>query len=149
MKQNLWPMECPPLSAVAYWLKLVKLHIVYITLFFILYFAHAFMSVWAQSTLGARHFCLKIIYEKLTKEQYFSWYLPENVRILHDNCPKNIFPILGACPHLLRLCMPSLWNKDFHNRPTISTVKYRGTFFDTDTRPIASADGERGREWCE
>jgi len=34
--------------------------------------------------------------EKLTKLPNFTWYLPENAKnakILHNNCPKNIFPI--------------------------------------------------------
>ena len=32
--------------------------------------------------------------EKLTHFPNFTWHLPENARILHDNCPKNIFPDL-------------------------------------------------------
>jgi len=31
--------------------------------------------------------------EKLTKFPNFNRFLPENARILHNNCPKNIFPI--------------------------------------------------------
>ena len=74
---------------------------------------------------GAQNFCLKNVYEKLTKCPNFRWFLPEkiiripkfflifarkinkipefymifaqNAWILHNNCPKNIFSrILGA-----------------------------------------------------
>jgi len=65
------------------------------------------ISVGAQSTLGgqdifARNVCIKItkcpnctwfLTEKLTKFPNFAWYFcPKNDRILHNNCPKNIFP---------------------------------------------------------
>jgi len=30
--------------------------------------------------------------EKFTKFLNFTWFLPENAQILHENCPKNIFP---------------------------------------------------------
>ena len=85
------------------------------------------IGVWAQSTLGgARHFCPKNMYEKLTKCPNFTWLLPEKLskypnfmifaqkinkilefytifaRILHNNCPKNIFPeFWGYVPPLL------------------------------------------------
>jgi len=40
------------------------------------------------------------MYEKLTKCQNFTWYLPENAQILHDKCPKDIFGGgEGTCPH--------------------------------------------------
>jgi len=48
--------------------------------------------------------------EKLTKLPNVTLFLPENARILHNNCPKNIFSrnLGGTCPlpslsHLLRL----------------------------------------------
>ena len=77
------------------------------------------IGVGAQSTLGdGRHFCPKTIYEKLTVSEFYVIYTrkinkssrilhgirPENAWILHDNCPKNIFPIFlgggggGTCP---------------------------------------------------
>ena len=85
------------------------------------------IGIGAQSTLGgARHFCPKNMYEKLTKCPNFTWFiaeklikypnffiifgremnkipnmtwfLPENARILHNNCPKNIFPNFFAPP---------------------------------------------------
>jgi len=38
--------------------------------------------------------------EKMTKFPNFTWFLPENAGILHNNCPKNIFPesLGGTCP---------------------------------------------------
>ena len=36
-------------------------------------------------------FARKYMYEKLTKCPNFTWYFPENGRILRDICPKIIF----------------------------------------------------------
>jgi len=38
-----------------------------------------YISVGAQSTLGARHFCPKYMHEKLTKCLNFTWYLPRKI----------------------------------------------------------------------
>jgi len=42
------------------------------------------------------------MYEKLTKCRNFRTCVPKNARILHDNCPKNIFSLKfwqwGTCP---------------------------------------------------
>ena len=61
----------------------------------LLYFLIKCIGVEAQSTLGSKTFLPenKYMYEKSTKCQHFTWYLPDNARILHDNFPKNIFPI--------------------------------------------------------
>ena len=48
------------------------------------------IGVGAQSTLGQDIFARKYKYEKLTKCPNFTWYLPENVHVLHDDCPKSI-----------------------------------------------------------
>jgi len=53
--------------------------------------------------------------EKLTKFPNFTWFLPEKCLnlILHNNCPKNIFPNFEGGgnvppdPRLLRLCIQS------------------------------------------
>jgi len=97
----------------------------------------AHIGVKAQSTLRGKIFCPKNMYEKLTKcpnfrwvlpdklSKYpnfmifvrkitkfskFTWFLPENARILHNNCPENIFPEFrrggGHVPSAL--CAPPL-----------------------------------------
>jgi len=48
------------------------------------------IGVGTEFNFGGRHFCPKLYVWKLTKCQNFTWYLPEDVRILHDNCPRNI-----------------------------------------------------------
>jgi len=80
--------------------------------------------------MGARHFCPKNVYEKLTQvpefytilarklsenirifmifagkiskiPEFHTIFFPKNARILHNNCLKNIFSrILGASGHL-------------------------------------------------
>ena len=49
------------------------------------------IGVGAHSTLGQGIFARKYMYEKLPKCPNFTWHLPENARILRDNCRKNIF----------------------------------------------------------
>jgi len=104
------------------------------------------------------------MYEKFTKCPNFTWYLPENARNLHDNCPK-IFPeFFGAhvptVSHLLHL--KSLWssfpyaivqecllrhsdliNWDDHDVFVASTMYHSNVFFfkfTTNTGSIASED---------
>ena len=61
------------------------------------------VDVGAQSTVGlrrARHFSRKYMYKIWTKCPYVILYLPknyQNVRILHDICPK-IFLLGSKCP---------------------------------------------------
>jgi len=49
-----------------------------------------------------------IFARKFNKIPEFDMILPENARILHNNCPKNIFPNFWGhvppCPRLLRQC---------------------------------------------
>jgi len=66
------------------------------TLFMLLYSTvRQSIGAWAQSTLrgGARHFCPKNMYEQLTEFPNFTWFCSKRARILHNNCPNNIFPI--------------------------------------------------------
>jgi len=52
---------------------------------------------------GARHFCPKNMHDELTK-------FPKNARILHNNCPKNIFPnFRGARAPLPPFPTPMRW----------------------------------------
>jgi len=70
------------------------------------------IGVGAQSTLGgARHFCPKNMYEKLTKFPNFTRLLTENARILHKNCPNFFSRILGGTlQFVVNNCFSKIFN---------------------------------------
>jgi len=51
-----------------------------------------FYMILARKISKIPKLCNIFFSEKLTKFPNFTRFLPENSRILHNNCPKNIFP---------------------------------------------------------
>jgi len=111
-------VDCLPASASPLHLRRISFDTLNGLFFCLLYPIHKPVLHRHRSSVnfrGARYFCPRNMYEKLTKCPNFTWFLPEklskypnfydicpknepNSRILHDFCPKNARILHNNCP---------------------------------------------------